>query len=211
MTVNGTNFTFYSFDLSSGGALTLSSAMLNGPATGTTSGSMSPQINMNVAADATISGSSIINTVSGMNVYADGNLNLTSSIITGGASSNSAPVLLQSGVDMNVTNSTITGYDVQLTAGRNLNMSGATTFAGNPGNIRMQATKIFLVGVNFPGSANVQLYTSSGNWSTSTPLPDNAFLSGCSYGGASIPAGSGGPGTTIATSGPNTMQSLKSP
>ena len=131
------------------------------------------------------------------------------SLTTSGGNLQGATVTMSAGMDMNVTGTNFNSSNPNLIAGRNMTVNGAT-FSGSPGTIRMEATRLILIGINFP-AANVNLFTGSGNWSSTVPLPDNAFLSGCTYNGGPTISGSGGPGSVIATSGPNTMTSYKIP
>ncbi len=160
-------------------------------------------------------------------VETEGNLTMNGGIVSGSTSTMSGGIELRSGLDMNITTATFSSAYQEFDAGGSMTMSGPMfigttnyttqfyaagsmtmsnpTFIGSPGYIRMDATKIILNNVNFPTSANVDLFTTTGNWSTINPVPGGVYFNNCTYG--TIISGSGTAGV-VATAGGNQLQSL---
>ncbi|MDD5262381.1 MAG: FecR domain-containing protein [Methylacidiphilales bacterium] len=157
----------------------------------------------------------------------EGNLTMNGGSMVGATSSMSGGIQARSGLDMNIVGTTFssnytefdsggsatlssptftgpTGYTTQFYAGGSLTVT-SPNFSGSAGYIRMDATKIILNNVNFPTSANVDLFTQTGNWSTISAVPGGVYLNNCTYG--TLITGSGTAGV-VATAGGNQLQSL---
>lgn len=125
-------------------------------------------------------------------------------VLAGATFTNSAAnIQAMTGGNMLLTaTTTFVGGDVNLQAGPLMTANAATFNAGTYSHIRMAATEIVLNNVQIP-NVNVDLFTSTGNWSAVSPVPNGVYFNNSTYAGNPI-TGSGGPGV-VATAGPNSL------